>query len=95
MQKEISKHYVPKISLYDSCMLFFSTRFGKALKCCGKPIDLFCCTICFPKRKKLEKLYDATNERFEYETDIVKIMKDLRNVKVLLKNSLMNEEKRF
>ena len=76
-------------------MLFFSTWFGEALHCCGKPVDLFCCSICFPNRKKLEKLYGATNDRFEYETDIVKIMKDLRNVKVLLKNSLMSDEKKF
>jgi hypothetical protein len=29
MEKEIRKHYVPSIHLYDSCMLFFSTWFGR------------------------------------------------------------------
>jgi len=33
MQKEIRKHYIPKITLYDSTMLFFSTWFGRC--CCS------------------------------------------------------------
>jgi hypothetical protein len=28
MQREIHKHFIPKISLYDSILLFFSTWFG-------------------------------------------------------------------
>jgi len=31
----------------------------------------------------LEKLYDASIDRFEEETNIVKIMKGLRDIKVL------------
>ena len=91
MQKEIRKHFIPKISLYDSIMLFFSTWFGR---CCGS-LDIFCCNPCFPKRKKLEKLYDATIDRFEDETNIVKLIKGLRDLKVLQKNSIMDDSMRF
>ena len=95
MQKEIRNHYIPKISLKDSIMLFFSTWFGKCLGGFGCPIDIFCCNMCFPKRKKLEKLYDATIDRFDEETNIVKIMKNLRDMKTLQENSVMDESMKF
>jgi len=40
-------------------------------------------------------LYDLSSERIEKETDIVKIMKKLRNLKILLSNSLMTPEVKF
>ena len=56
---------------------------------------MFCCGPCFPNRKKLEKLYDATIDRFEDETNIVKIMRGLRDMKTLQKNSIMDDNMRF
>lgn len=91
MQKEIRKHYIPKIKLYDSVMLFFSTWFGRCCGSFGCELNLFCCGLCFPKRRKLEKLYDATIDRFDHETNIVKIMKDLRDIKTLQKSSIMDD----
>ena len=51
---------------------------------------------CFPfkkweKRNKLTKLYNAGSERIESELNIVKLLNDHRNIKILLKNSLMDE----
>jgi hypothetical protein len=76
-------------------MLFLSTWLGQCCKDYGKPVDLFCCNRCFKKRKKLEKLYNATVERVEEETNIVKLIKDLRNTRILMNNSLMNDDLRF
>ena len=38
------------------------------------------------------KLYDRGKNRIEGELDIVKIIKSIRNMKILMKNSFMNEE---
>ena len=41
------------------------------------------------------RLYKKGKERIEDELDIVKLMKDLRHMKILLKNSLMSKKMQF
>ena len=36
---------------------------------------------CFKNRKRLEKLYDATQDKYEEETNLIKIIKGLRDLK--------------
>ena len=43
------------------------------------------------KSQKLKKLYDIGYEKVKENLDIVKIMKDLSNIKIVLENSLMTD----
>ena len=66
-------------------MLYLSTSLGR----------LFCCLKCFKNQKKLEKLYSATYERYENETNLIKIIKGFRDIKVLMKDSLMSDKIKY
>lgn len=66
-------------------MLFFSTWLG------SYKIDLFCCRPCFKNRAKLEKLYNEAADKFDEETDVVKITKDLRDLETLIKSFIMDD----
>ena len=44
------------------------------------------------KKKKLQKLYEIGAERIDNELDIVKLMNSLRNLKIVVANSILNEE---
>lgn len=52
----------------------------------------FCCQRCWPNHKKLTMLFDCTQARLKQELDIVKLVRNTRNSKSLLKNSLMSPE---
>lgn len=47
---------------------------------------------CWSKKAKLEKLVEIGSEKIEGELDVIKIMNDLRNLKILLKYSIMTKE---
>ena len=52
-----------------------------------------CYTKGFWKKKaKLEKLIEIGSDKIEGELDVIKIMNDLRNLKILLKYSLMTKD---
>jgi hypothetical protein len=42
--------------------------------------------------KKLSKMYEIGSNKIEAQLNIVKIITNLRHMKILLKNSLMNPE---
>jgi len=46
-----------------------------------------CCIekVAFPRESKLWRLYEDGQERMDKEFDIVKIIKNIRNLKILLK----------
>jgi len=44
---------------------------------------------------RLKKLYHDGTHRLEQELDILKILKSLRNMKILLKNKFLDEEMQF
>ena len=54
-----------------------------------------CPRVFFGKRDMFIKLYEKGQERIESELDIVKIIRSIRNMKVLLKNSFMDEEIKY
>ena len=66
--------------MIDNIRLYFANLLGP-----------MCSTCCFPKRDKFKKLYEEGEDKIESELNIVKIMKTLRDMKILLKGTLMND----
>ena len=62
-------------------MLYFSHWFGM---CYTKS--------CWSKKAKLEKLVELGSDKIEGELNVVNIMNDLRNLKIMLKHSIMTKE---
>ena len=52
---------------------------------------------CFnkPLHKRLYKLYEEGSERLETDLSLEKLIKHLRDIKVLVKNQLMDDDIRF
>merc|ERR1712224_205510 len=46
-------------------------------------------------RKKMTKLYEKSSERIDKELDIVVLMKRVRNMKILLKSSMLDEKTKY
>lgn len=78
---ELEKHKPIKIRLKDSFCLYISNRLG----CCF-PSSLWV------KKNKFQKLMSQTRQKLNKDLNIVKIVKNLRNLNILSKNSLMTEE---
>ena len=51
--------------------------------------------IYLEKEKKLLKVLNEGKERIETELNAVKIMKSIRDIKILMKNSMMSPDIRF
>ena len=79
----MSRHKTIKIRLTDSIALFF---------CQAKMWSRF---GCWRKRDKFLRLFSEGSRRIDRELDLVKIMNNLRNMKVLLKKSIMDDSTRF
>ena len=60
--------------------------FQRVFLCCWK-------RVAFPEENKLWRLYTQGQERIEKEFDIVKIIKALRNMKILLKREFERDQK--
>ena len=56
---------------------------------------MWCPKCMFKKRDKFLSLYEKGQDRIDTELDIVKIMKSLRNMKILMKNSFMDGEVKY
>ena len=50
------------------------------------------CCCCGKKKNRLWRLYNEGQDRIEKEFDLVKIIKSIRNMKVIMKHKLMNEK---
>ena len=74
-KKEIIKNKAIYISLKDFIFLFLSRiSFSCYLK------------FCWPKYQPFTKLFEKGKEKLEMEMDIVRLIKDLRQLKILLQN---------
>lgn len=80
LQKELNNHRSIKLTLKDEICLFFSEQIG----------SLFFCK--FKKKDKLQKLYQIGSEKIESSLDMVKIIRNLRNLEILFKNSILTPE---
>ena len=74
-------HHQISIKGRDIAKLFLTNTFGNR-----------CCLKNWNKHAKLTKLYQVGESRIERELDIIKIMNTLRNVKIILRNSMMSDE---
>ena len=78
-------HKVARVKIWDSIQLYVSTTFGGFfLKPYSHEGKL--------KARKLSKMMEIGKEKIECQLNIVKIIKNLRHMKILLKSSLMNPE---
>jgi len=59
------------------------------------PFGFLIPSFMWKKKKKLLKMLHDGKKRVEKELDIVKIMKSIRNVKILMKNSLLSKDVKF
>lgn len=84
IKKEIDKHRVVKLSTFDKWMYFLMIFMGRCFPTCW-----------WKKHKKLSLLFEEGKSRISKELDIVKIIKTLRYMRILLKNSLLTPEMRF
>lgn len=75
---ELEKHKPIKIRFKDNLCLYVANRMGYCFP-----------NMCWIKKSKFQKLYSMTSQKLNKSLDVVKIIKDLRNLNVLAKNSLM------
>ena len=67
--------------------LYWENIFGDF--CCG----IFLCECCQsnPKRSKLAKLYDTCQDKIDAELDVVKIIKNLKKLRIITKNHILKD----
>ena len=80
------KHYEIRLSTKDSTVLYFNNLFASVgCKCLDR------CT----NQSRLQKLFEEGNDRLEKEFNMVKLIRNLRNIKILMKNSFMSEKIKY
>jgi len=72
---EIGKHHPIKIGSRDNCCLFMTNSFCKCLPIC-----------CWRKKPLWKKVMNHSEEMITEHFDILNIIKDLRDLKVLITN---------
>ena len=80
---KIHRHF--RIKFYENILLYFSSSWIG-----------FLIPECFwKKKKKLLKVLNIGKDRIESDLNVVKIMKSIRDIKILMKNSMMSLDIRF
>ena len=69
----------------DNLCLFFSNILGK----------LFCFGYCWENQSKIERLFERSADKMDGDLDIVKITRNMRNFKILLKNYCLDDKIKF
>lgn len=72
------------MSFCDSAALFLANHLG-----------CLSFLMCWRKREKLQKLFEQSQKRIDDELDIVKVIKNIRVFKILLKTFLLNDNIKF
>ena len=87
MEAEVNRHYPIKLSFYMNTRLFCLKRFGiLSCYCLSSRADAF---------QRLKRLYDNGSDRLEKELSIERVMKNIRDMKILINSKFMTEEERF
>ena len=81
IKEELAKNRSIHIRDSDSSKLFCLKYIEKYLCCCFK----------IGKSNKLKRLFDEGERRIESELNVVKVIKSLKKLKILIKNSMMDE----
>ena len=74
-------HRAIKLHYKDNICLYISNILG-----CLFP------SLLWPNKKKFQKMYMLTKKKLNKELNIIKLIKNLRNQKILAKNSLLTNE---
>ena len=78
IQKELNTHRAIKLHPRDNFCLYLSHRMG-----CFFP------SFCWKKKSQFQKLYKMTHDRMENQLNIIKIVRNVRNLKMISKFSLL------
>lgn len=84
IKEELFKHRYIDIKNIDWIRLYFARVLG-----------CFCPRFMFKKRDQFLKMYERGQGRIESELNIVKIMKSVRNMKILMRHSFMDDEIKY
>lgn len=68
----------------DQIALYTANRLGCLFPC-----------ICWKKRDKLQRLYTFSEDRIQKELDLIKVVRNMKSFKILLKNFLMTDKVKF
>ena len=79
---ELELHRPIKFHYRDNVLLYLSNH----LPSCCFPSKLW------PKQKRFTKLYNMTKQKLQGELNVIKVIKNLRNQKILAQNSVMTKE---
>ena len=85
-KKEISKHRLIRMSFKDSFLLFLQNY-------CPRVI-MYCCP-CWKHNKQIIKLYQDGKMRIEKDLNIIKLVRNLKRLKIIMKSSLMDKDVKF
>lgn len=83
IEKEVENHYPIKLSMGKRLRLFF---LQSTIRSCLSKTDI---------NKKLTKMFQTGTQRLENEMSIEKILRSLRDLKILIKKKFRDEEQRF
>jgi len=84
VKEEVEKHRFARLKFSDSVKLYLANSLG-----------VLFCNCCWSKKEKYQRLYEKGQEKIESELDIVRLTKNLRYMKILLRNSLMSRRVKF
>lgn len=77
---------------YEQNRLIIISKLDKLLLFLSPPLQIGKYLCCFwSKYKKMNMFYKLGKERVEKELNISKLVKNLRNLKILIKNSFLND----
>mmetsp|Transcript_9208 Transcript_9208/g.15487 ORF Transcript_9208/g.15487 Transcript_9208/m.15487 type:complete len:175 (+) Transcript_9208:410-934(+) len=82
---ELKSHQEIRLKFKDSLRLFLARFVSKRIFM----------NFCWRKKDKLINLYEQSVERIESELDVIKIIKGLKDLKILMKNSVLNPEVKY
>lgn len=82
LKNEIQKHRLIRMTVKDKFCYYMYNQIG----------FLFFCGKCWKNQDKIVKLIDEAQERLDQELNIIKIIQTLRNMKVVLKSSIMSQD---
>lgn len=80
VKKELDLHRAIKLHKKDNICLYLSNRLGR-----------FFPSFIWPKKSQFQKLYNKTRDKIERQLNIIKLIKNVRNQKVISKNSILTD----
>jgi len=85
-QTEIKKHKFLKIDLKQSLRLFISKFCSLNSRCCNMESD---------EVKKLSKLYHEAEHKIYHDLNVVRLIKTLKDMKILIDSHIMDKKIKF